>query len=208
MSRANFVASYLYDLPIGRGKKFFGNSNRIVDALIGGYRIGGVDRYLSGQPISFFGAQGIPYFDGGIRYQKVAGQDFQTPAAHSGKYNPLAYMSVGTVGFNPTGFFNRNAFIDLNDAAHRGSGTYRLGNMPRNAPNSRTPAYFNEDANINKHIPIHDQISADLRLEVFNVLNRHGFGKPDSGVADINFGQITSLNDAPRSMQVVLKIRY
>jgi hypothetical protein len=204
----NFVASYLYELPIGKGKRFFVNSSGFVDALIGGYRIGGVDRYLSGQPISFFGAQGIPYFDGGVRYEKVAGQDFQTPAAHSGHYNPLAYVSVGTVGYNPTSFFNRNAFIDLNDAAHRGSGTYRLGNMPRNTPDSRTPAYFNEDANLNKHIPIHDQISADLRLEVFNVFNRHGFGKPDSGVADTNFGQVTSLNDGPRSMQVVLKIRY
>jgi hypothetical protein len=204
----NFVASYLYDLPIGRGKKFFGSSNRFVDALIGGYRIGGVDRYLSGQPISFFGAQGIPYFDGGIRYSRTPGQDFQTPAAHSGHYNPLSYVSVGTAGYNATSFFNRNAFIDVNDATHRGSGPYQFGNLPRNTPDSRTPAYFNEDANINKHFTIHDQVSADLRLEAFNVLNRHGFGKPDSGVADINFGQITSLNDAPRSMQVVLKIHY
>ena len=204
----NFVASYLYDLPVGRGKKFLGNANRLVNALVGGFRIGGVDRYLSGQPISFFGAQGIPYFDGGVRYQRVAGQDFQTPAAHSGHYNPLNFMSVGTVGDNPTSFFNRAAFIDLNDAAHRGNGAYRLGNMPRNASDSRTAAYFNEDANINKHFPIHDQIAADLRLEVFNVFNRHGFNKPDSGVADINFGQISGLNDAPRSMQVVLKIQY
>ncbi len=204
----NFVASYLYELPVGRGKKFLGNSNRFVDALIGGYRIGGVDRYLSGQPISFFGAQGIPFFDGGIRYSRAQGQDFQTAAAHSGHYNPLAFKSVGTVGNNPTAFFNRAAFIDVNDATHRGNGAYGFGNLPRNTPESRTPAYFNEDANINKHIAIHDQISADLRLEAFNVLNRHVFGKPDSGVADINFGQISGLNGAPRSMQIVLKIRY
>jgi hypothetical protein len=207
----NFVASYLYELPIGKGKKFFGNSNRLVDALIGGYRIGGVDRYLSGQPISFFGAQGIPYFDGGVRYQKVEGQDFQTPAAHN-HYNPLAYMNPPNNDpsqYNPTAFFNHNAFVDLNDQQHRGiDGPFRLGNMPRNTPNSRTAAYFNEDANINKHIPIRGEISADLRLEVFNVLNRHGFGKPDSGIPDLNFGRITSLNDSPRTAQVVLKIRY
>ena len=208
----NFVISYLYELPIGRGKKFFGSTNRFVDALIGGYRIGGVDRYLSGQPISFFGAQGIPYFDGGIRYSRAQGQDFQTPAAHSGHYNPLAYMNPfnnDPSQFNKTAFFNRNAFIDVNDSTHRGAnGPYQFGNLPRNTPESRTPAYFNEDANINKHIPIHEQISADLRLEAFNVLNRHGFGKPDSGVQDLNFGKITSLNDQPRSMQIVLKIRY
>ena len=80
--------------------------------------------------------------------------------------------------------------------------------MPRTTGEVRTPAYFNEDANVNKHIPIHDLISADLRLEVFNVFNRHGFAKPDSGVFDLNFGQVTGLNDAPRSMQLLLKVRF
>lgn len=200
----NFVASYLYELPVGKGKKFLGNSNRVVNALIGGYRIGGVDRYLSGQPISFFGAQGVPYFDGGIRFSRNPGVDFQTPAAHSGHYNPLAY----DVKDPRTWFFNRGAFIDVNDTAHRGSGAYRFGNLPRNQADSRTAAYFNEDANINKHFAIREEIGADLRLEVFNVFNRHVFNKPDSGVNDISFGQITGTNGGPRSMQLVLKIRY
>ena len=80
--------------------------------------------------------------------------------------------------------------------------------MPRNTAEVRTPAYFNEDANLNKHIPIHDLINADLRLEAFNVFNRHGFAKPDSGVYDLNFGQVTGLNDAPRSMQLLLRVVF
>ena len=85
----NFVVSYLYDLPFGKGKRFLGNSNRLVDALIGGFRIGGIDRYLSGQPISFWGAQGIPYFDGGVRFSKQQGQNFKTPAGRSANYKRL-----------------------------------------------------------------------------------------------------------------------
>jgi hypothetical protein len=207
----NFVVSYLYELPVGKGKRFLGNSNSFVNALIGGYRVGGVQRYLSGQPIGFFGALGVPYFDGAIRFNRAVGTDIETPAAASGRYNPLTYVSPAgnnTNLYNPTGFWNRNAFIDVNDAAHRGTGAFHFGDLPRNTAEVRTPAYFNEDLNLNKHIPIHDQISADLRLEVFNAFNRHGWGKPDSGINDINFGQVTSLNDAPRSMQVVLKIRY
>jgi hypothetical protein len=96
----------------------------------------------------------------------------------------------------------------VNDAAHRGAGAYRFGNMPRDTVEVRTPAYFNEDANINKHIPIHGLISGDLRLEAFNVFNRHGFAKPDSGVYDLNFGQVTALNDSQRSMQLLLKVRF
>ena len=213
---SNFVASYLYELPIGKGKRFFGNSNRFVNALIGGYRVGGIDRYLSGQPISFFGAQGIPYFDGGIRFDRHVGNPILTPTAASGHYNPFKFVSNpascpsanSTNCTNSTAFFNGQAFTDVNDAQHRSSGAYRFGDMPRVSGEVRTPAYFNEDANINKHIPIHGLIGADLRLEAFNVFNRHGFGKPDSGVFDLNFGQVTGLNDGPRSMQLLLKVRF
>jgi hypothetical protein len=213
---SNFVASYLYELPIGRGKRFFGNSNRFVNALIGGYRIGGVDRYLSGQPISFFGAAGIPFFDGGIRFNRHVGNQILTPAVLSHNYNPFKFVSNSaacqsansTNCTNPTAFFSGQAFTDVNDAQHRGSGAYGFGNMPRTTGEVRTPAYFNEDANINKSIPIKEGISADLRLEVFNVFNRHGFAKPDSGVFDLNFGQVTGLNDSPRSMQLLLKVRF
>jgi hypothetical protein len=212
----NFVVSYLYELPIGKGKRFLGNSNRLVNALVGGYRIGGIDRYLSGQPISFFGAQGVPYFDGGIRFNRNSPNPIETAAAASGHYNPFGYVSnpaacqsaVSTTCTNPTSFFSGQAFIDVNDAAHRGAGAYQFGNMPRTTAEVRTPAYFNEDANINKHIPIRGLVSADLRLEAFNVLNRHGFAKPDSGVFDLNFGQVTGLNDGPRSMQLLLKVRF
>jgi hypothetical protein len=187
-----------------------------VNALIGGFRIGGINRYLSGQPISFFGAQGIPYFDGGIRFNRNVGNPILTSAAASGHYNPFNYVSnpascqaaASTTCTNQTGFFSGQAFIDVNDAAHRGAGAYRFGNMPRTTAEVRTPAYFNEDANINKHIPIHGLISGDLRLEAFNVFNRHGFAKPDSGVFDLNFGQVTALNDLQRQMQLVLKVRF
>ncbi len=207
----NFVISYLYELPVGKNKRFLNTSSKLVNALVGGYRIGGIDRYLSGQPISFFGAQGVPYFDGAIRFSHAQGQDFETPAAASGHYNPLAYQPPAgnnPSNYNGTAFFNRNAFIDMNDSTHRGAGGYRFGDLPRNMAQVRTPAYFNEDANINKHFEIRNGIGIDLRFEVFNVLNRHVFGKPDSGVNDITFGQITGLNDAPRTGQVVLKIQY
>jgi hypothetical protein len=212
----NFVASYLYELPIGRGKMFLRNTNRFVNALIGGYRIGGIDRYLSGQPISFFGAQGIPYFDGGIRFNRNVGNPILTPAAKSGHYNPFQYVSnaascpsaVSTTCTNQTAFWSGQAFTDVNDAAHRGAGAYSFGDLPRTTSEVRTAAFFNEDANVNKHIPIHGIVSADLRLEAFNVFNRHGFAKPDSGVFDLNFGQVTGLNDTPRSMQLALKVHF
>jgi hypothetical protein len=205
----NFVASYLYELPVGKNKQFLGSSNKVVDMLVGGYRVGGVLRYLSGQPIGFFGAQGIPYFDGAPRFNRAVGNSLKTPAAQGGHYNVFNFAAnTNTNLVNPTAFYSRAAFIDVNDATHRGSGPYGFGDLPRNDAEVRTNGFANEDMNLNKHFAIHKQIAADLRWEVFNVFNRHVFGKPDSGVNDTNFGQISGLIDSPRSMQLVLKIQY
>jgi hypothetical protein len=39
--------NYIVGLPFGRGKKFFGNANRLVNELIGGYQIAGVGHMVS-----------------------------------------------------------------------------------------------------------------------------------------------------------------
>ncbi len=39
--------NYIFDLPIGRGKRFLGNSNRLIDELVGGYQIAGTGYMLS-----------------------------------------------------------------------------------------------------------------------------------------------------------------
>jgi len=39
-----------YKLPVGRGRTFLGNSNRIVDAVVGGWNVGTLYLYESGRP--------------------------------------------------------------------------------------------------------------------------------------------------------------
>jgi hypothetical protein len=208
----NFVVSYLYELPVGKGKKFLGNSNKLVNTLVGGYRIGGIQRYLSGQPVSFYGATGVGYFDGGIRYDLVQGQDFETPAAKSGHYNPLSFVpNKNSLVANPTAFWNRAKFYDENaNVGNTGGPTgFTFGNDARNEALARSPAYFDEDLNLNKHFNIVEGVGADLRFDMFDAFNRHGFGKPNTGVSSgLSFGQITSLNEGPRTAQLVLKIKF
>lgn len=208
----NFVASYLYELPVGKGKKFLGNANKVVDTLVGGYRVGGIQRYLSGQPVSFYGATGVGYFDGGIRYDLVQGQNFETPAAASGHYNPLSFVPSNTpLVTNPTAFWNGAKFFDENaDVGTQGGPTgFSFGDDARNEALARQPAYFNEDLNIDKHFKIVEGVGADLRFDLFDAFNRHGFGKPSTGVSSPqSFGQITSLNEGPRTAQILLRVQY
>jgi Carboxypeptidase regulatory-like domain len=45
----DLVFNYIFDLPFGRGKRFFGGANRFVDELIGGYQISGVGHLVASQ---------------------------------------------------------------------------------------------------------------------------------------------------------------
>jgi hypothetical protein len=205
----NLVVSYLYELPVGKGKQFLANSPKPVSAVISGWRVSGVQRYLGGQPISFFGANGIPGFDNGIRPNAVSGQAFK----RTGPFNPFSFNNTGTTGYNhssgacTTGYWNCSAFADPNPTPGPNV-PYVFGNFPRNSADIRGFAFYDEDFGINKAIPITERIKMDFRGEMFNAFNRHSFNKPDSGVQDTNFGQISSTLLGPRNVQFTVRITY
>ena len=205
----NFVVSYLYELPVGHNKQFLRNTPAPVNAVISNWRISGIQRYLSGQPISFFGATGIPGFDNGIRPNRVAGQRVK---GFSGNYNPFDFVNSNNFGPGSgsctTGYWNCAAFSDPNSGPNRGAGPWTFGDMPRNSADIRSFPYYDEDFGINKTIPIHEGVQAEFRGELFDAFNRHVFNKPDSGIQDDSFGQVGSTLNGPRNVQFTLKITY
>ena len=54
-----FVMSYLYELPLGKGKKLL-NKGGIVDKIVGGWQVGGVHRYQVGSPFVIYAAGTSP----------------------------------------------------------------------------------------------------------------------------------------------------
>lgn len=84
-----FVVSYIYELPFGKNKMFLNSGSPFVSALISGFRIGGVQRYMSGQPTSFGCADGIPGWDNCINFTRVPGSHFESAARRSGKIDPF-----------------------------------------------------------------------------------------------------------------------
>lgn len=204
----NLVASYIYELPVGRGKHFLGNISKPVDAVIGGWRVSGVNRYLSGQPISFFGEPGIPGFDNGIRPNRVLGQ---TVKGFTGSYDPFNFVNSGSAGPGSgactTGYWNCAAFANPNPSPGPNV-PYVFGNMPRNVADIRSFPFYDEDIGIAKTFAITERVKAEFRGEMFNAFNRHVFNKPDSGVLDTNFGQVGSTLLGPRNGQFMLRVSF
>ena len=87
---------------------------------------------------------------------------------------------------------------------------YTDGNAPRILPNARAPGTDNLTASLFKEVPLRfrDGARLQMRLEVFNVLNRVQFAAPDTNVGDATFGRITAQANQPRQVQIGMKLYY
>ncbi len=201
---SNFVVSYLYELPIGRGKKYL-STNKTVSNLVGGITIGGVQRYESGQPYAFggAGATGVPSFDEGIRLNRT------------GKpiYNQNFYRTSGDP--RSTSIFNSNAFDDPNSAANRAArggpfgGAFGFGNVPRVTSEVRTHPYWDEDFSFIKRTKLSEHIDIDLKINFLNAFNRKILNRANSnGPGDGGFGTTGGTILGPRQVQPELRLEF
>jgi len=159
------VLSYVYDLPVGKGKRFV-DKGGLTNKVVGGWQIGGIQRYQSGQPLSFCCATGAPAFAGAFRYNLVKGQQIFSQQYLSGHFNPVT---------DP--MFNSLAFSDPNNGGNLGSNGYQFGTMPRTIGNVRDPKFLSEDFNLTKRTHVTERIDILLRGTVVDAFNRHVFNR-------------------------------
>ena len=172
-----FVTSVIYDLPVGRGKKFANNINPAVNALIGGWEGTGIASFQQGFPTS------IQCYD----YDPVTGisglLDIATGFGinrcnHAGDPKALKWT------FNP-GVFAQNAALFPDPAP----GTF--GNSQRNVVNM--PGIDNFVLGLYKNTNITERVKFQLRFEAFNVFNHPQFN-PDPSQSSFAGGGVTVNN--------------
>lgn len=206
--RNTFVFAPLYQLPFGRNRPFLNHG--IASYIAGGWSIGTVQRYQSGQPLSFCCATPIPGFQNSVYYNRDFSQSLASTAYRSGRLNPLIA--------GQDSYFNGTAFIDPNATATRGAGVWSFGNIPRVTDEVRTQPYFNEDISLLKSTPIKEGVDFVLKGEFLNAFNRHQFSIPGNlnpqlvnpGGTDPygNFGVPTATISTPRNLQITARITF
>ena len=187
----NFVVSYIYELPIGKDKKFLGHS-AIANAVLGGFQIGGINRYLSGTPTSFACTQtSVGASLACLRYDIAP--NFVNKAA-------------GVNAGDPTkrAVFNRAAFTNPSTDAG-----YQLGTSPRVNTGYRSYAYANEDFSLTKHI-VHFEHYGDLQLhvDIFNAFNRVQLSGLNTDPNSDQFGSYNSDYGSPTIRQFILRYSF
>jgi hypothetical protein len=214
----NFVVSFLYELPVGHGRQLLSNSNKVVNAVVGGWQVGGVMRYESGQPLNWGSATGVPGYDGSIHFSHNPSVPIYSAAWKSGHFNPLVDRM-----FNSHAFLDPNAQHDnLPDPVAARGGSYAFGNFERVSGNARTHSYLSEDFSINKRFPIFGNTDLLFQASLLDAFNRHVFAPPDPNPyggsecqpgntgcsAPYTFGQIGGSILGPRIVQLELRYEF
>jgi hypothetical protein len=212
-----FTASILYDLPLGKGKRFGNNWGNATNAVLGHWHVNLIERAESGFPLFIvdssntgptFGAAPSPGNSGtylnynffSFNRPDVVGDPNQGGDEAGGSGCPAKVHTLQN-WFNPCAF------------AKAPGG--ELGTAPR-AP-TYGPRFVNTDFSIIKDIPLllREGMNAQFRAEFFNLFNHPQFfmgGIGDTGAQDINtpssFGVVNQTVNNPRLIQLALRLNF
>lgn len=176
--RHNFISSFTYELPVGRGRTYGSGMPRALDLLVGGWELGGIVTFMTGTPFDI---------------------NYPGDPQNSGTRNRGNRVATGTLS-NPTidQWFDQYAFVAS------APGIY--GNTGRNVLYG--PGLRNFDLIVGKIFRLPKEgHQVQFRFESFNFTNTPAFGQPNAGLRAPNTATITSAGD-PRRIQFALKYMF
>jgi hypothetical protein len=179
----NNTTSVVFELPFGQGRKWAADMSPVMEGLLGGWRIVGINIAASGVPINLSYSPTSNFSVGGnVTYRPNLTGDPVTPNGGVSNYLNPATVVVPTDQTQP------------------------FGNAPRNVARG-TP--FNQlDLGLHKSFGLQgDQKRIEARIEAFNVFNHTNFQTANGNRSSNAFGTITSAFPA-RQLQLGVKFYF
>ncbi len=202
----------LYDLPVGRGRQFGSNMNRLVDLAVGGWQSSNIFTWQSGPLLSAYipagqadpsgtgsGLNGGLNGDLGHRNQKP---DRVGPARPAGQnrnewINTAAFTCPGNPQWTP-GTACHTGAVDLSPAdtpAQALAAGYlppigRFGNAQIGSITG--PGTVNLSSGLFKAFPVTERVHLRVEGTFTNVLNHTNLADPSLNITNGNFGRITT----------------
>ena len=173
--------AYVYDLPFGRGKRYGGNWNSLVDGILGGWAVEGITQIQTGAPINV---------RTGLDHANVGGRTVQRPDVLR---DPNA-----NAPHTPEEWFDTSAFVLPAPYTFGNAGAYIVNDAGRH----------NWDVAIQKQFPVRESHALQLRAEMFNIANTVMMtpGATQTFTSS-SFGTVTS-GTAARRIQFGLRYRF
>ncbi|HEV2495067.1 MAG TPA: TonB-dependent receptor [Terriglobia bacterium] len=197
--RHRFLTYYVYALPVGRGRKWLGHSNAVVDGVLGGWQVSGITTYHSGDVLSPILENPGTLIGWLASYpDRVAGVPLYAGRQSGHNTGP----GGGVQWFNP------NAFSVPQP--------YTYGNAsPRSIFG---PGFGNWDLSVMKsfRLPHGESKRLEFKADFFNLPNHYNLGDPNTGIpdtrdngpADPTAGRIYYGIGTPRLIQLGLRLLF
>jgi hypothetical protein len=163
--RHRFSFASVWELPIGRGKRYAGDISHAADLFVGGWQLN-TDLYIQSGPH-------YSVFANGVRAD-IIGDPTPTDAqrARGLELNPAAFRAAVTPVFasDPTG--------------------PKFGNLGRNVFTGQREEFVN--ASLFKNFHVTESFTMQLRAQAYNLFNHVNRFRPDTNLTSGNFGIDTS----------------
>lgn len=177
----SFIASAVYQLPFGYGRKWFSTAAGPVRALISGWQFSTITTLQSGTPLTF-----------GVSSDNL-NSGFSNRANVTCQHVPV----LGSVNeWFDTGCFATPPQYQIGDSG--------IGKV-------RGPAYLDADVSLAKSERIRRGMKVTFEADAFNVSNTPHYANPNTTCCTAqnpSFGKITSTNGTPREFQLSAHLTF
>lgn len=204
--------SYVYALPIGRGKRFAGDMHPVLDAVVGGWQLNGIWRFNNGRPVVLIQASQVSIPTYGTLRPTLNAPLKKNNSSESSMLNNYFFNACDVGNTCPDGSVGGAAGSPLAETP-----SYTLGTAPRTYGGVRMPGAKVASMALFKEFPMgrfREGMRMEFRAEAFNVFNHPLWGDVDTGLGDGAFGTITSTapsvngSSSQRQMQLGLKFYF
>ena len=182
-NRERWMNSVDYELPVGKGRPFL-NQGGVLDAILGGWHVGGIIALRSGFPFS----------------PQIGFDPSNTGSPGLQRSNQIGNGRLSDA--TPSLWFNVNDFPVPNCP----NGCF--GNARKNSLEG--PGGKTVDLSLRKFFRFTEQLNLEFRAEFFNAFNHPVFSQPDAFITDGPgaAGVITSTVIPQRQVQFALKLHF
>ena len=174
-----FQLAYVYELPIGRGKKW-ASSGGVAEKIASDWQISGIFSAIHGQPFSLTSSAAL----NGVGQRETPDQ--------SGPAKKLG----GIGALNP--FYDPSVFSD--------PATNTYGNVGRNTLFG--PGSVNMDFSLFRTFKVKERLDLQFRADASNFFNSPHFKNPNGSTGSSDFLTITSAKDDERQFRFGLRLAF
>jgi hypothetical protein len=208
-----FKSNGIWDLPVGRGKTLLKDGNRVLDAVLGGWRLSGILTLQSGRPLTVTAPIAT--------YTKFTAGNTPDVSGKLGKdAGSLSFDGTGACyfcGFKQVADPNRSRVTPALAAistllAQQGPGGVlltdplpgTLGNLAQSFFSG--PGFFNLDAALAKTFRMTERFKLEFRTDWLNATNHQDFANAtiDLSVNSATFGRITGPSTTSNNNRIIV----